>query len=69
LVRQNLANVKPNKQAIHWEAIDKHYRPKTQKAAKCHTYSVTPSYTRVSAHDVISNIAVSEGIINHSAPQ
>jgi len=26
LVRQNLANVKPNKQAIHWEAIDKHYR-------------------------------------------
>jgi len=45
------------------------YWPKTQKAAKCHTYSVTPSYTRVSAHDVISNIAVSEGIINHSAPQ
>jgi TnpA family transposase len=26
LVRQNLANIKPNKLAIHWEAIDKHYR-------------------------------------------
>ncbi len=26
LVRQNLANIKPNKTALHWDAIDKHYR-------------------------------------------